>query len=179
MKYLILAAVAAALVLGARGAAIREDLVAERQAIDADWTQVNAALEHRGGIIPDLTQTVQAQVPSDAAVNAAILAVNDARQALGQAPGQHEKIQANARLDDALAHLMLAIEMYPKLDGGKKYSDLLESLRGAEYQIAVARRKYNEAVEHYNARIAMFPDNIVSSVARLGKIDAYFETPLP
>ena len=72
---------------------------------------------------------------------------------------------------------MLQAENYPKLESGKKYGDLLEALKGAEYQIAVARRRYNEAVEHYNAGIDVFPNNIVASLTRLGKIDAYFQTP--
>jgi len=72
---------------------------------------------------------------------------------------------------------MLQVENYPKLENGKPYGDLLEALKGAEYEIAVARRKYNEAVEHYNARIDLFPSNIVASLTRLGKIDAYFQTP--
>ena len=80
-------------------------------------------------------------------------------------------------LDEALARLMLRVENYPKLEGGKRYGDLLEALKGAEYRIAVARRKYNEAVEHYNAGIDLFPNNFVASVTRLGKIDTYFQTP--
>lgn len=88
-----------------------------------------------------------------------------------------KRILANARLDQALARLMLQVENYPKLENSKKYADLLEALKSADYQIAVARRKYNEAVEHYNARLDLFPDNIVASVTRLGKVDAYFQTP--
>jgi LemA protein len=72
---------------------------------------------------------------------------------------------------------MLLVEGYPKIDGSKKYGDLLDALKSAEYQIAVARRKYNEAVEHYNAGIDLFPNNVVASLTRLGKIDAYFQTP--
>lgn len=177
MRFLILALVAVALVFGAKCMSIRKDLVSERQAIDADWAQVNAALEHRAAIIADLTQAVKGELRDDAGAESAIIALDDARNVLSAAPGQHEKILANARLDEALAHLMLLIEAHPKLESSKQYGGLVESLKGAEYQIAVARRKYNEAVEHYNARIEMFPNNIVSSLARLGKIDAYFQTP--
>ena len=46
MKYLVLALVAVALVFGVRCMTIRKDLVSERQAIDADWAQVDAALAH-------------------------------------------------------------------------------------------------------------------------------------
>jgi len=174
MKFLVLAVVAVALVLAVKCMTVRKDLVSERQAIDADWAQVDAALEHRAGIVPELADTVRSQAPAEAGV---IAAVNDARNALNAAPSQHEKIQANARLDETLARLMLQVENYPKLEGSQRYGDLLEALKGAEYQIAVARRKYNEAVEHYNAGIDLFPNNIVASLTRLGKIDAYFQTP--
>jgi len=174
MKYLVLALVAVALVFGIKCMTIRKDLVSERQAIDSDWAEVDAALERRASIGPELANMVQAEAPSE---SSAIRAVNDARNALSVAQGQHAKIQANARLDEALARLMLLVENYPKLENSKEYGDLLEALKGADYQVAVARRRYNEAVEHYNAHIDLFPNNIVASVTRLGKIDAYFQTP--
>jgi|SRR5580658_860714 LemA protein len=174
MKFLVLAVLAVALVFGAECMSVRKDLVAERQAIDADWAQVDAALVQRAGIVPELTGLVQAEAPAE---TAAILPVNEARKLLGLAHSQEEKIQANTRLHEALARLMLQVEFHPKLESSKKYVDLLETLQGAENQIDVARRKYNEAVEHYNAGIELFPKNIVASVTRLGKIDAYFQTP--
>ena len=177
MKLLVLALVAVALLVGAFGAkctTIRKDLVAERQAIDADWARVDAALLDRASIVPELTNLLQSEAPAEGGT---ILRVNDARNLLSAAHTQQEKIQANARLDEALSRLILLVEFHPKLEGSKKYGDLLEALKGAEYRIAVARRQYNEAVEHYNARIDLFPNNIVASLTRLGKIDAYFQTP--
>jgi LemA protein len=173
-KLLVLALVAAALVFGVHCFNVHKDLLAERQAIDADWSAVDAALEHRAGITTDLTKTVASEVPAE---TAATLSVNDARNLLNLAHDRHEKMQANARLDEAISRLMLLVENYPKLEGSKKYGDLLEALKGAEYEIAVARRKYNEAVEHYNARIELFPANIVASVSGMHKVDAYFQTP--
>jgi hypothetical protein len=38
------------------------------------------------------------------------------------------------------------------------------------------RRKYNEALEHYNAQIQQFPENVVASIAGLTRNDAYFKT---
>lgn len=174
MKFLVLAVVAVALITGFKCTTIRKDLVSDRQGIDADWAQVDAALNHRAAIVPELVNLVQAEAPAEAV---AVRGVSDARGTLSAARSQHEKIEANARIDESLARLMLLVENYPKLEGSRKYGDLLEALKGAEYQIAVARRKYNEAVEHYNARIEVFPNNVVASLARLGKIDAYFQTP--
>ncbi len=174
MKLLVLALAALAVVFALKGVAVRQDLVTERQAIEADWTEVNAALDQRVGVVPDLTSLVQAEAPAEVAVVHGVL---QAREALNTAHTLQEKIQANGRLDEALARLMLQVENYPKLDSGKRYGDLLEALKSSDYKIAVARRKYNEAVEHYNARIELFPNNVVASVTRLRKVDAYFQTP--
>jgi LemA protein len=153
---------------------LRNGLAAERAEIEVLWTQVEAAFDHRDEILPELEQTVEGEAPKEAA---AVKAVTDARTALRATKGRAPKIQANARVDNAVARLMLCVEGYPRLDGSPKYSDLLEALKDADYRIAVARRKYNEAVEHYNTRIALFPHNVVARLAGFGKIDAYIQTP--
>jgi LemA protein len=174
MKFLVLALVAAALIFGVRCRAIHNDLVSERQTIGSDWAQVDAALGNRADILPQLGELVQSEAPAE---SSAVAAVNDARNLLAAARSPQEKIQANTRLNKALALLMLQVEAFPKLESSKRYGNLLEALKGADYRIAVARRKYNEAVEHYNAGIDLLPNNIVASVTRLGKIDANFKTP--
>jgi len=179
LKIAALVLAVAAVVFGARCVGIRKDLVTERQTIGADWSQVNNALERRTALTPVLTKIVMSELPNDITAGVETQAVTNACRDLQAAPGQHQKIQANARLDEALARLMLLVEAHPKIESSKQYGDVLEALKGAEYQIAVARRKYNEAVEHYNARLDGFPENLVSSVARLGKIDAYFQTAAP
>jgi len=174
MKFVIPALAAVLLLLlGAKCMGVHKNLVAERQNVGAKWTDVESALQGRAALVSDLAQTVADRAPSE---SEAISRVNQACQALHTAHGQREAIQANMRLDDALSRLMLAIENHPRLENSKEYAEMLEALKDAEYQIAVARRKYNEAVEHYNARLQLFPDNIVASLSRLRKIDAYFQT---
>ena len=175
-KILALAVAAGVVIVAVRCVAIRKNLRAERRSIDANWAQVNEALAHRAGLVPEFARTVGPELEGQAGASA-IEAVHNASKALDAAKDQQAKILANARLDEAIARLMLLVENYPKLEGSKKYGDLLEALKGAEYRIAVARRKYNEAVEHYNARIEVFPDNIVATAAGMHKVDAYFQTP--
>jgi len=165
---------AAALFLGTRYAGVRKDLEAERKNINSAWAGVDAALTDRAGLIPDLVDTIRKEAPAE---TGAMQAASDARQGLERAQGPREKLQANGRLDHALSLLLLCTENYPKLQDSKPLSDLEDSLKDSEDRIAVERRKYNEAVEHYNARIEVFPDNLVASLAGLGKIDVYFDTP--
>ena len=96
--------------------------------------------------------------------------------ALDAAHQPRQKIQANADLDNALARALLAAEGFPKFDGSKKFGDLQDALKEAEYKIAIERRKYNEAVEHYNARTALFPNNVVASLSGFRHIDEYIPT---
>ena len=168
---------------GIKYAAIRNGLIGEREAIDAAWVQVEAALGHRASLVPDLVEalTVTASrgtplVRGTPNPTVTIKALTDARTALDATHQPRQKIQANAELDNALARALLAAEGFPKLDGSKKFGELQDALKEAEYRIAVERRKYNEAVEHYNARTALFPSNLVASLSGFHQIDAYIPT---
>jgi LemA protein len=175
MKLLVLALAALALVFGSKCITIRKNLEAERAVVDADWSQTEEALDRRADLIPELVEAVRSAAPQE---TIALLGATDSRNLLLAAHGPQEKIQANVRLDEALARLMMAVETHPKLEASQQYAGLLDGLNDADYHIAVARRKYNEAVEHYNAQIELFPNNVVASVARFNKINAYFRTPV-
>lgn len=161
-------------VLGNQYTGTRKSLIEERKFIDTAWNELDTAIEHRAEIVPSLTQFLRDEAPDE---TKAIQSLADARESLRQARGLWPKVGASTALDGAVANAMLCIENYPKLENSKKYRHLLDTLKEAEYRFALARRKYNEAVEHYNTRVSLFPTNIVASVSRFGKIDAYFPTP--
>jgi LemA protein len=170
---LVLLLVAIILVSGGQYAGIRSRLVVERESIVAAWAQVDLALEHRADLVPSLVEEFQSEAPGE---QSAVKAVTDARATLDAAHGPQQKIQASGNFENAIARLLLASESYPKLDKSKKFGNLQEALREAEYQLDESRRKYNEAVEHYNTNIALFPKNIVASLAGFHKIDTYYRT---
>jgi LemA protein len=166
--------VAAAVALGNGYASIRRTLTTERTEIDSAWASVDTALSQRAALVPDLVAAMQKEAPGE---TDAIEAVNAALTVLGRAHGARERIQANGRLDTAVARLLLATESYPRLENNKALNAIANALEDSEDHIANERRKYNDAVEHYNAGIVVFPKNLVASLAGLGKIDTYFETP--
>jgi LemA protein len=170
---LILLLLVILVIAGSKYIGIRKGLVGERETIDTAWAQVDAALGHRASLVPELTEAFGNVAPNPTGT---IKALNDARSALDAAHQPRQKIQANAELDNAFARALLAAESFPKLDGSKKFGDIQDTLKEAENRIAVERRKYNEAVEHYNARTAMFPDNVVASLSGFHQIGAYIPT---
>lgn len=163
----------AGLLFGAQLVGIRNQLVAEREAIRAAWSQVDVVLQRRADLIPNLVETVKGFAKQEQSV---IDSVTEARAALLGARAPAERIEANARLDSALGRLLLVVENYPDLRSSENFLRLQDELAGTENRIAVERRKYNEAVQQYNTNIALFPNNIAASIFGFDRNDDYFET---
>src|SRR5579872_3772450 len=175
MKWLLgVLAVIVLLVLVVGGSLIgsRNELVTEKNAVDAAWAQVDVALQRRADLIPNLVATVKGFAKHEQEV---IDSVTAARAALGGARTPQEKIAANTQLDSALGRLFVITENYPNLKSNENFLRLQDELAGTENRIAVERRKYNEAVQHYNTDIELFPKNIAASMFGFKREDAYFK----
>ena len=150
----------------------RNELVTEREAVNAAWSQVDVALERRADLILNLVETVKGFAKQEQSV---IDSVTSARAALGGARTPSEKIAANGQLDSALSRLLVVIENYPTLKSNENFLRLQDELAGTENRIAVERRKYNETVQRYNTDIELFPKNIAASMFGFQRNDAYFK----
>jgi LemA protein len=159
--------------LGSKLMTTRNELVTQREAINAQWSQVDVALMRRADLIPNLVETVKGYAKHEQGV---IQAVANARAALVGARTPQEKIAANSQLEGALGRLLVVVENYPNLKANENFLRLQDELAGTENRIAVERRKYNEAVQKYNTNIELFPNNIVASMFGFSRNDAYFKT---
>jgi LemA protein len=158
---------------GGEFVSVRNDLVLQREAVDAQWANIEAVLQRRADLIPNLVETVKGFAKHETEV---FQSIADARAALAGAHAPQEKIQANGQLDGALSRLLVITENYPQLRSNENFLRLQDELSGSENRIAVERRKYNEALQHYNASIDLFPSNWVASLAGFHRNDAYFKT---
>jgi len=161
------------LVFGAKLVGIRNELVRERNTIEAQWAQVDVVIQRRADLIPNLVATVKGYAKHE---EGAIEAVANARAALGGAKTPEDRIAANNRLDGALGRLLVVVENYPNLKADQQFLRLQDELAGAENRISIERRKYNEAVQRYNTDIELFPNNIAASLFGFSKNNAYFKT---
>ncbi len=150
----------------------RNSLVTEREAIHGSWAQVDAALQRRADLIPNLVETVKGAGAHEEKV---IEEVTSARAAMMGAKSPQEKIEANNRLDGALGRLFVVVENYPNIKANENFLQLQDELSRTENRINVERRKYNESVQKYNTDIALFPNNIAAGMFGFQREDAYFK----
>lgn len=151
----------------------RNKLAVEREAIKGEWSQVDADLQRRADLIPNLVETVKGYAKEETTV---IQSVANARAALVGARSPQEKIEANNQLTGALSRLLVVVENYPNLKANENFKQLQFELAGTENRILQARRRYNKTVQDYNTDISLFPANVVASMAGFQREDAYFKT---
>src|SRR5690606_22936191 len=71
---------------------------------------------------------------------------------------------AQGELSSALSRLMVVVERYPDLKSISGFNDLRAQLEGTENRIAVARKRYIDAVQNYNVTVRSFPTNLTAKV---------------
>jgi LemA protein len=162
-----------AFVLGSAYLGRRNQMVIKRETVNVAWAQVDVVLQRRADLIPNLVETVKGYAVQEQTVFGDIAA---ARAALIGAKTPSDKIAANGQLDSALGRLLVIVENYPQLKSNENFMRLQDELAGTENRIAVERRRYNDAVRDYNTYIALFPNNLVASLAGFTRNDAYFKT---
>jgi LemA protein len=151
----------------------RNGLVAQREAIDGEWPRVAAALERRAEVAANLARSVKVFAK---AKNPVFDDIAEARAVLSKGSTVQQEIQANSRLMEACARLFLLAEQYPKLNADREYRRAREEIKEAENAVAIERRKYNELLEHYNAQLERFPDNLAARISGFARIDDYVIT---
>jgi LemA protein len=168
-----LVVVLALLLGGCEFVGTRNKLATERESIRGEWSQVDADLQRRADLIPNLVETVKGYAKEETTV---IQSVANARAALVGAKTPQDRINADNQLTGALGRLLVVVENYPNLKANENFKQLQFELEGTENRILQARRRYNEAVQKYNTDLSLFPQNLVAGMAGFQREDAYFKT---
>jgi LemA protein len=135
------------------------------------WGDVEATLQRRADLIPNLVETVKGYASHErqtleAVVNARAKATSVKLSAddLSDAAALQRLQQSQGELSSALSRLLVVVEQYPDLKANENFKDLQNQLEGTENRINVARQRYNEAAEEFNGSIRSFPNSLTNSL---------------
>src|SRR5690606_7465380 len=102
--------------------------------------------------------------------------IAQSRERLAGARTPDETMAAANEQSSALSRLLVVVENYPQLKSDQTFMRLMDELSGTENRIAVARGRYNEQVQAYNALRRRFPSNVTARIFGFEEW-AYFEAP--
>ncbi len=136
-------------------------LVNREATVDQSFADLDAQLQRRYDLIPDLVDAVRGILGQEQAVFGE-LARARANYAGARTPS--EKADASAQLETGLGRLLAIFESFPQLRSADNVRDLQTQIEGTENRIAQARRDYNGAVTSYNVAVRRFPRNIFAGM---------------
>lgn len=144
-----------------------------RTRIEEALSGIDVQLKRRADLIPNLVETVKGYAKHEKGV---FEEVTKARSALMNASGTKEKAEADNMLTGALKSLFAVAEAYPDLKANTNFQQLQQELTDTEDKVAYSRQFYNKNVLDYNAKVDMFPSNLVASSFNFAKYD-FFDAP--
>jgi LemA protein len=137
--------------------------------VKAAWSEVLNQYQRRADLVPNLVNVVKGAAAQERSI---LEEVTEARSRVGSIQATPELINdeaafrrfqdAQASLTSALSRLLAVVENYPQLQSIQAYRDLQAQLEGIENRIAVARKRYIEAVQSFNTTVRSFPTNLTA-----------------
>jgi LemA protein len=141
------------------------------EAVKASWSEVLNQYQRRADLVPNLVNTVKGYAQHEERV---LTEVTNARARVGSVQVTPDMVddaqklkqfqQAQGELSSALSRLMVVSENYPNLKADGLFQNLQAQLEGTENRITVARNRYVQAVQQYNAMIRTFPNNLTAKM---------------
>ncbi|MCG3202176.1 MAG: Protein LemA [Gammaproteobacteria bacterium] len=139
------------------------------EGVKSAWSEVVNQYQRRADLIPNLVNAVKGYAAQEKDV---LIRVTEARARVGSIQATPELLndegafaqfqQAQGELTSALSRLLVVTENYPQLKSDALFQDLQAQLEGTENRIAVARKRYIEAVQAYNTTVRQFPVNLTA-----------------
>lgn len=143
--------------------------------VKAAWSEVLNQYQRRADVIPNLVNTVKGYAQHEKGV---LEAVTNARAKVGSIQATPELVndpvafqkfqEAQREMSSALSRLLVVAEQYPQLKADQNFRELQAQLEGTENRIAVARKRYIEAVQEYNTTVRRFPVNLTARLFGYG-----------
>jgi LemA protein len=138
-----------------------DELVDKDQAAAAAWADIEAQLQRRYDLVPNLVSVVKGSAKHE---QSTLQQVTEARASATQIKMTSDDLtdpekmaafqKAQDQLSGALSRLLVIQEQYPDLKANQSFRDLQVQLEGTENRILRSREVYNNAAREYNAALS-------------------------
>ncbi len=157
-------------------------LVQKDQVCQQKFGDLQANLQRRSDLVPNLVATVKASAKHEEDTLEQVTKARAEATSIQIAPGDLDDPQkmaafqaAQNKLQGALSHLLVVNEQYPDLKANQSYHDLQIQLEGTENRILRSREEYNAAVADFNTELGKIRGQVVNRVTgRPFQARAYF-----
>ena len=149
-------------------------MVNKDEAVTQSFADLDAQLQRRNDLIPNLVNAVRGALQQEQAVFGEIAR---ARQNYAGARSDEDKLGAANELSGAISRLLVIVEQYPQLRSNDNIRDLQNQLEGTENRIAQSRREYNGVVTDYNRSIRRFPRSLLAGLFGFDRRPVFAATP--
>ena len=166
-------AVVAIVAVGLSGCSYNK-FTTQEEAIKAAWAEVQNQIQRRNDLIPNLVETVKGYAAHEEGRSSRRSPTRASKLLAAKTP--EETIQAANQQSSALGRLLAVVENYPNLKANEQFNRLMDELAGTENRLAVARKRYNDALQDYNTSRRKFPGNVTAKMFGF-KEYPYFEAP--
>jgi len=161
----VLIAIGVALVIVAGSTfAIYNRLVHLRNVTRESWRDIDAELQRRHDLIPNLVNTVKGYAAHEQQTFETVTRQRAEAMAAPRRPDEQAPLEQ--ALGSGVAQVLAVAEQYPDLQASAQFLALQRELTDTENRIQVARRIYNANVRAYDTLIETFPAVVVAR--RLG-----------
>jgi LemA protein len=163
--------IGAALLALSPGCQSYDVLVQKDQVTQQKFADLQAQLQRRADLVPNLVATVKGSAKHEEDTLAEVTKARAAATSIQVSPGDlddPQKMQAfqdaQNKLSGALSRLLVVNEQYPDLKANSAYHDLQIQLEGTENRILRAREEYNAAVGDFNTELGKIRGQVVNKV---------------
>jgi len=150
-----------------------DELIKRREVVRREWAQIDALLQRRYNLIPNLVATVKGYAEHEASI---IKEVADAHTGYIKARSRAGKIDASYRVESRMRVLFARCMNYPNLKADAVFIRLMGSLERAEDAITKQRMAYNSAVAELNTLAQSMIGRLVATVSGIEQA-AYYNPP--
>ncbi len=148
---------------------IKNGAIAQKQAVERTWGDVETSYQRRNDLIGNLVKTVEGAANFERGTLTDVIEARAKATAVSIDPANitPEQLaqfqQAQNSVSGALSRLLVSVERYPELKANQNFLKLQDELASTENTIQTARTRYNESVESYNNYVLRFPNSMLLS----------------